>query len=182
MVALRPVPGAARRLEPDLFPWRVIVETDAPVTLTEFLRPFADWYGIGVHVTKGKPIKRTGDCVHAGGMDGTIGGIIQIGSESYGLTCAHVIGADCPSIKAPIKTESTYWSPDAMLVQLDESCLTAPKPPMGTVAPLSWNGVEELIEAKRAVACMRPARGRLRKGDWSFQPVAIQQVSAACCY
>jgi hypothetical protein len=165
MVALRLVPGTARRLAPDLFPWRVIVETDDPVTLSGALRQYADWYGIGVHVTKGKPIKRRGGCVHAGGMDGTIGGMVQIGSESYGLTCAHVIGADCPSIKAPIKTESTYWSPDAVLLQLDGSCLTAPKSPLRSVAPLTWNGVEELLETKNAVACMRSARGRLRKGD-----------------
>jgi hypothetical protein len=165
MVALRPVSGAARRLKPDLFPWRVLVETDDPVTLARVLRQYADWYGVSVHVTKGRPIKRTGGCVHAGGMNGIIGGIVQIGNESYGLTCAHVIGADCPSIKAPIKTGSTYWSPDAVLLQLDGSCLTAPKSPLHSVAPLTWNGVEELFEANNVVACMRPARGRLRKGD-----------------
>jgi hypothetical protein len=163
VVTLRPVPKTARRLEPDLFPWRVVIEAGEPATLAGQLGQYANWYGVGVHVTKGRPVKRTGACIHGGGA-GMIGGIVQIGNKSYGLTCSHVIGEDCPGIRTPLKGKDNVWSPDAVLLPLDGPCLTAPKEPWQPVSPVSWTETNKLVKA-RAVACMHNARGRLRTGN-----------------
>jgi hypothetical protein len=168
-VVLMPVPRLVRRLAPLAFPWRVVVlATPHPEPMADMLSQFREWFGVGVHVERGRDIKRLRGCAHVDGRDGTVGGVVVMGRdddaahEPYGLTCGHVVSEQCPSVRIRSLPVRHGWAPDAALVRLDGSCLPAP-PAHRDVTPVSFNELEDLSLDHVAVS-LHTAQGSQRKG------------------
>ncbi|HEX3070876.1 MAG TPA: hypothetical protein VHX14_20060 [Thermoanaerobaculia bacterium] len=132
----------------------VVLETDAPDIYSPDLMRFRDWLGVGVRITRSSRPRMQGRCKAGNGLDGTVGGIVQCGYDTFGLTCAHVLSKECLSAHHRCAVTNESIEPDAALLRTEMPCFTFPSVPRQcTVA--SVEDVNQMLRTHGNVS-MRP--------------------------
>jgi hypothetical protein len=176
LIRLEPLPAIKGR---ENFPWRVVVACDEP---DELFPHFSDpavrrWLGVGVDFVSRKA-RRTetsgerppegspptaanafGRCSLGGdGLEGTVGGAIEINGELFGVTCRHVLSSKCGSVVwpnpplRPVSKEFTQDSPDVAFIRLGSGCFREPgHPRLEIAAPASQSDLEEAVSGRTRI-------------------------------
>ena len=116
--------------EAELFPWRVVIETDIPDFYISKLSQIKEWLGIAVEFGPKPSIHLLNRCIEPGGLEGVIGGLVE-DHELFAMTCSHVLSEHCGSVKIrgnPYKNPNQLKNaPDAALVDTMTPCFTIPR-------------------------------------------------------
>ncbi len=129
-----------------LFPWTVLIETQFASFYSRRLRNFGDWLGIGIRFGRPSRAHMYGKCKMGSGSKGKVGGILQGSTGSYGMTCAHVLSAECGSVVCTLNPSSGDDQPDAALINTASGCFSTPSHPKLCIAASEADVRKALID------------------------------------
>jgi hypothetical protein len=111
-----------------LFPWKAIIETEAPQVYMRVLAPIRDWFAIGVEFAPKSFPRLLAKCEEANGEPGSVGGLVEA-NETYKMTCAHVLAPGCKSVALLSFPDSNKRDiPDVALLPVSAHCFQLPSP------------------------------------------------------
>ena len=148
------------------FPWKAVLEIEEEElrksNVAIQLRELREWLGIGVVAQRPVRVVHFGQCRVGQGRSGSAGGSVSDGETTYGVTCSHVLSAECQS--AVVRSDpSVANEPDAALIRRQQPCFEL----NSHRVPCSVASGEELRAAQLA---KRPVRkgGKGRRGVRGF--------------
>lgn len=147
---IRLEPMEKRLVRQGYFPWKVVVETNQPAIYKNFLYEIHDWLGIGIDVAPRRKITQFGLCQMSGGREGTIGGMVT-GTDTYAVTCAHVISPDCGSVRFRSQLDDDTAQPDAALLDARNPCFPLPDGARVVLTTATDSVIKDCIKTRTTV-------------------------------
>ncbi|MGF6126969.1 hypothetical protein QF019_002178 [Pseudomonas frederiksbergensis] len=177
----------------DLFPWQVVIETNSPEAITQWFvdKEVSEWIGIGVQLSVPRPSKNSpitnnggtvappsafpnGKCIDGkDGLEGTMGGVFNLPSgEALGVTCWHVLGAECrsrvwPVTPGPGAPNFNEKYPDVAIINLGGPCFPVEGTKLRRVSTANAGQIDAALQAfsimRKSSSNHRPD-GVIRKG------------------
>jgi hypothetical protein len=130
-----------------LFPWKAIIETEAPQVYMRVLAPIRDWLAIGVEFAPKSRPRLLAKCQEADGEPGSVGGLVEA-EKTYKMTCAHVLAPGCQSVELRSFPDSNNKDvPDVALLPVSAHCFQLPAPvPKRALSCATNDTVRECID------------------------------------
>jgi hypothetical protein len=145
----------------DIFPWTVIVETDHPEIFRPEFERLRSWLPIEILFDRPGKIVRYGQCQSLGGRLGEVGGLLDVQSERFPMTCAHVLSDSCRSLVVASDAEGEQ-QPDAALIQLGQPCFDFSAQSAFSKTPATQEDFRECKREKRTVRYANTRRKDVR--------------------
>jgi hypothetical protein len=138
-----------------LFPWKVIIETDAPSFVQAALLEAREWFGIGVEIAPRRRIRLFGKCQIGAGLFGVAGGVLEDDRTRYPMTCSHILSDQCRSVVIRGSLARQSNQPDAALIRDGNPCFPLINELVNCTSA-SDSLIERMITSKTAVEKRHP--------------------------
>jgi hypothetical protein len=179
VVTVRPLSRLLRAAQPELYSWRVVIQTTDPPFFQRRMAGLAKWLGIGLDVARGAPVEPQAGCRRTDGQVGTVSGA-QSRSDGrvYGITCAHVLSPECECAAWSQNSGASLSGADAALLTSSD-CFRFPGPDARLFEPESHTDWDRLIAEETTVVRLGGGPGN-RRGVVLSEAPSFKNGEALC--